>query len=687
MRPANNKLPRIQEEVTETPEDMGRRANDKKIATSQLDGTEWEWKYRGRTSSEEADPQPISAPSGMIAQRDEGFQRFYKAVVSPTHVRVTAGGRIVPNPRGSISPTAKWAKAATEEEPAAFKPSYVPAQHMYHYQPPAFPGFPPPQMYPTFSPPYTHGMPPYAMFPWPMMAPMGPAFAMPEAMPGKIRTERGRESSRPDKNSDSSIFEKPLGPQTPATEKFETKFAPYYGHPSVPISTVRLQPGSTASPSHSSSAQAGPPEVSQDIQSKSRKGLMKSDHRSEELPAPTPSPTAHLSHRNQPQHASSIKMSEITKNQIPGLKKQMKWAKDQLQYNKHQIDEARMQALVNQLGENIRHLEESILPLQLADEARFYSAAPNTSIEQFKSPASRKEKSTSPRWPADINSTKRQPSAWVNPSETPVKVDQPSRSSSLPAGAALATPFQPRSNEAVIASTPSQHSFVGNNFGWPVQYTVPMDQLKAGGYTGWEDLSSYGNGVHGSMQMPYLVGHLPQGMNPDLAKETDYIYERELADDERRARLLYWGKASRSLRAGLPKYDGKDFYPPSPIRGQSSDEMAEHGTLQHVNNTLNKTSNDPFQGLTLKGKLAARNGPGHSTQSEALPGKGTESEASTPKRFRSDVRQVFRSVDEPPKAHPTTPSIPKGTKDKSSSEDDDDKEIIFVGRRALSQTR
>src|SRR5690606_10641551 len=66
-----------------------------------------EWKYRGRGETVSTAAEPIPAPTGVPAQRDEGFQRFYKAVVSPTHVRVTAGGRIVPNTRGPPSPTAK----------------------------------------------------------------------------------------------------------------------------------------------------------------------------------------------------------------------------------------------------------------------------------------------------------------------------------------------------------------------------------------------------------------------------------------------------------------------------------------------------------------------------------------------------------------------------------------------------
>jgi hypothetical protein len=66
--------------------------------------------------------------------------------------------------------------------------------------------------------------------------------------------------------------------------------------------------------------------------------------------------------------------------------------------------------------------------------------------------------------------------------------------------------------------------------------------------------------------VPYLVGTLPQGIHASQAKSTDLVYSRPLTDDEIRARYLYWGKAPRSVQSGLPKFDGKDFYPPSPVK-------------------------------------------------------------------------------------------------------------------------
>ena len=68
--------------------------------------------------------------------------------------------------------------------------------------------------------------------------------------------------------------------------------------------------------------------------------------------------------------------------------------------------------------------------------------------------------------------------------------------------------------------------------------------------------------------VPYLVGVLPQGIHISEARGSDFVYSRPLTDAEVRARHLYWGDAPRSALkgSGLPKFDGKDFYPPSPVK-------------------------------------------------------------------------------------------------------------------------
>ena len=71
--------------------------------------------------------------------------------------------------------------------------------------------------------------------------------------------------------------------------------------------------------------------------------------------------------------------------------------------------------------------------------------------------------------------------------------------------------------------------------------------------------------------VPYLVGSLPIGMHISEVKGSDIVYGRPLTEQEIRARHLYWGNAPRSATkgSGLPKFDGKDFYPPSPVKREA----------------------------------------------------------------------------------------------------------------------
>lgn len=73
--------------------------------------TQWQYRRSDRSHTDDAkNMQPRTAPSGVDAQKAENFRKFYRAVVSPTHVRVTAGGRIVPNSRAPAQPVFVWNK-------------------------------------------------------------------------------------------------------------------------------------------------------------------------------------------------------------------------------------------------------------------------------------------------------------------------------------------------------------------------------------------------------------------------------------------------------------------------------------------------------------------------------------------------------------------------------------------------
>jgi hypothetical protein len=72
-------------------------------------------------------------------------------------------------------------------------------------------------------------------------------------------------------------------------------------------------------------------------------------------------------------------------------------------------------------------------------------------------------------------------------------------------------------------------------------------------------------------------------MTANNVKSADMIYSRELTTEELQARQIYWGKAPRALSKGLSKFDGKDFYAPSP-------ENASCSPKDHHLNTKKRSS-------------------------------------------------------------------------------------------------
>src|ERR1700712_2732754 len=60
--------------------------------------------YQGNRAMKQPERQPVVPPTEPRAQKDEGFARFLKKHSSPTHQRVTTGGRIVPMERQARPP-------------------------------------------------------------------------------------------------------------------------------------------------------------------------------------------------------------------------------------------------------------------------------------------------------------------------------------------------------------------------------------------------------------------------------------------------------------------------------------------------------------------------------------------------------------------------------------------------------
>ncbi|PNY26406.1 Uncharacterized protein TCAP_03663 [Tolypocladium capitatum] len=714
--PAERSLPLIKEENTDC---IPAKAT---VAARQLDGTDSEWKYRGRSDSEENVSHPICGPAGLVAQKDKGFQRFYKAVVSPTHVRVTAGGRIVPNTRGS-SPTAKWAKdKASGDGTLTSRPASrdQPEHGSFPIPQAPFGGFP--HMMPGLATGIAGmptGHPPYPMMPWPMGVNMGGAYGMVHPhmaqMAGPIPSAKNSASSlKSDKHSETGNSENSSSVRISPPEQFDHSRPFFYNGQWV------MPPGAAVYPFGMPPVAGYPVPMAGHPMMHPRFGMhpmmplhpMRSDQSMHSHASSSSSIPAFAVPMNPP--VSSILKSEITKRQLEHLRGHLKYNEDQLQYNKHQIDEKLVEQQVHVLHHQILMFEKKLEAELTLEESQ---CPQNEKIEESTSSTSsrdgpRSKSSTasetkpdrdthsgsssldeaphvrniqeqkskdrvSSQLPSGSSSTKSLPlkSALKKP-----RSSEPSKkSSTLPVSAALAPPFQPRIDGASSVSAMTDSSV-----------------YSAVSHTGGES-SRKTFGKEGNAAKPYLVGALPPGCNPAAARDTDYMYGRDLTEDELRARHMYWGNAPRKLQKGFPKFDGKDFYPPSPAKGDSSEsEVASSPSMQRhripsgnsqtdYSLAKPKMESDPFGSIGRANQRPAR---GILTQSEHLP-RIDPSMSSSPASVKLSpgkcAVQAGRSYEDFRKALGEAGlSSSGGRKDKSSSESGDESNILFKGRRHMS---
>lgn len=716
----------------------------RQASVRQLDGTDYDWKYRGRNDSEQAETQPINAPCTLGAQKDEGFQRFYKAVVSPTHVRVTAGGRIVPNERGSSSPTSKWTKEKIVAE-GATQPSNCDPQEPNGFPVAQTPYGPYPHVFPGFMPgipgiPAISAAPsPFPMMPWPMGYNMPGPYGMPPYPPAAtpiVNVAMNKTSeSKSSKHADGENQEHPRPMQLSQPEQLGRTRAPYYNgqwmmpptHPFYPYGFPSLHgypaphvfPGNMMTPP-GFSVQMRPP-VTTLKEGQSPKGQHVCSAASAVSFAPPAKPPI-----------SSIRPSEITRKQLDMLRGSLKYIEDQLLYNKHQIDERGMESQAQMLRQQIEHFQKTC-DLQMEFERAHYPGPErkNESMSSSSSPAetpskssvtseaaykqsaqqvktvlpddpsqhqsgksrSNKNRSTA-RQSSGTSIGKAMPALSVSriAAETSSKSEPLKRTSTLPFTAALAPPFQPRTDGSSYAYAVA-----------PADVEISMSHFNDGS----AGSSAYRKSQKGSSDVaisgqPYLVGQIPLGINCGSMIDTGYSYTRELTEDELRARHMYWGKAPRHLQKGLPKFDGKDFYPPSPVKPSSSEASSttslpsrkyptEHDEVSYPT-TTSATDTDPFQFLALPGPRVTRNVEGNVTQSESLAkneGSTDESLVVNIQRTESCITPVGQNYAKFCQSIRSSmqPGLSGGSKNISSSDEgEDDKSILFKGRRALGRS-
>ncbi|CAL3962689.1 unnamed protein product [Diplocarpon coronariae] len=544
------------------------------------------WNLRRRDISDRSS-QPHSAPTGLAAQQSENFQRFYRAVVSPTHVRVTAGGRIVLNTRSPAPPSLDWnsGKPAAEFNSGQAQPIWESS----------LPGAYPPIAQGSCLPADNSEMRPQS-------AKSNGGMALESQAPGavsqqsiKISPPTQFDQTKPFLYNGQIVYPVPQGFQPPppaatlpVTMLGNPGFFPPAGYLPAPF-PPQFGGAPMMFPNSQQQAMMAIPNVIQ------------AGENSAAAPMQMP---------------GVIAPGEFMQSQIQVMRGYLKQVESQMANNKHQIDEAMMEHQRSILLAQIKNME-ALLRLHHDQEG----AGAHHARRAGKASGSYEDQNSAR---TGFHGPHQRPEVVGKVAVSGDGKDQtragPQSKSKLSIAAAMAPPFQPRSKTCIIHApqttqlkpTSVSTSVLGypklketqaevearlmakatSNWNAPempygfqkVYGKLPMSHTihegfsqvqQNGQFTNLQRSSTF-NGQSASVNtnvpiipstsVPYLVGVLPTGLSAQTAHATDLVYDRPLTDDEVRARYLYWGKAPRSVQSGLPKFDGKDFYPPSPVK-------------------------------------------------------------------------------------------------------------------------
>lgn len=636
------------------------------------------WLLRRRDGSDRVG-QPFSAPSGFEAQKAENFRKFYAAVISPTHLRVTAGGRIVPNTRGLPHATFTWnaEKQFFESTDRTFNSEldrpgpWLQGISLNTTDPHSPLGIVRPNAENFFGPPlHAHSS------------------ASASAQVDNNSTQRtvaltptavenlGSEKNSSTDEGDITATQRQVKISPPSqfdlTRPFFINGQPFYPAPpslQVPANVPVLPFTMLGNPNASYQSFVPPhgilppaplqlpagnfylPQTTLDGQYVGQQGP------SMHIPGLTHSVVGPQLHSQvaqpfstvpvfpqQPRNEEPIAMlpqAVMLEYQIHALQQQLRHCENQLQNNKHQIDEQHVmyqqgqlqnQMRVLQSGHNSQGSQPGLLPQEHYGPCTWNLGAgpigaPLAPLTFLEDVARRNDNlvdghqstSHSNSVPESAVATETQTSSngGSNRKIAPMKPTLSSRKR-LSAAAAMAPEFQPRAHLNIASQSGAcedsndvknvgshgkgENRLLLNVTNWPkpnsslmhgsatVPNTPTMPQLTKGNAfnhlpvkppiqtsfkvsSAGQELSPATTGIY-----PYLTGYPPPGMPVNSVRSSDMVYSRELTEKELRARQLYWGKAPRALSKGLPKFDGKDFYPPSPEKAS----INSAGQLSHA---------------------------------------------------------------------------------------------------------
>ncbi|KFY26950.1 hypothetical protein V493_03812 [Pseudogymnoascus sp. VKM F-4281 (FW-2241)] len=645
---------------------------------------ETQWQFKRRDDSDRSS-QPLSAPSGYHAQKAENFQKFYRAVVSPTHVRVTAGGRIVPNIRAPPQPVFVWncdkfffetkqdkkvtgTGDANWQEGAAlrsFDPNQLPINNPTTNSniataPPSH-SLEKPSNLGTVQPSTT----------------AEPQVSAPATTLPNVSDQNNSAGPHPIKLSPPGQFDmtKPFMVNGQMVYPLPSDFQIPHGVPVIPFNML----GNTLPLQNLQPSQYHQMPLHQGLFNTTEPSLGLAQSIPYNNPLSTPPIVQNLSHVGFGGIAAPVSHSTAgdrnnrlggmpplpgldhppynkpgyVKQKIKSLKDEMRKFDHQLDHNKHQIDELHVKKQRFYVESQIQTLEAS-LALLPSEDSSFNHSFPGAHPRPMTAGS---HHLLVPSWvaaPAYHSKSfdgiydqgpSHQPAAsrvnrsepFHNPTPVPVskvsaaKTSQPGRTR-LSLSAAKAAPFKPRSQQGSHApvqpsaapkdvgetitiipdvnatGSSAEHGQdiesrlrgTGNAWARPkdgdnhpmsssttlVEKTPTPDVLEAQSYEGrhpipagppqangstqvFSDTRTLASASHHTPGMPYLMGFPPPGVPWKEARSHELMYTRPLTPEEVRARHLYWGNASKESLKGLPKFDGQDFYPPSPQKGSA----------------------------------------------------------------------------------------------------------------------
>ncbi|KAI8673441.1 hypothetical protein NCS55_00664300 [Fusarium keratoplasticum] len=712
-------------DLSDSAESIEEERRYRRAAAQQLDGTDSERKFRNQTDSEQGRA-PLTAPSDLAAQKAEGFQKFFNSVVSPTHVRVTAGGRIVPNTRGPHSPTSKWTRERSPVD-GMRQPRVVNGVH------------PEPIPFPVIPPGWTPFQP---LFPGQAPGPVPPGMAFrPDQIPffpapigfaGVPYNQISPPNHVPQPNMSATFgkpnevhaLHQPKPIQLSPAEQFDASRPFFYNNqwmiaygnhpqpiglmPPFPINTAPIPAQSQPAPTQPRSArersqQAPRPKGDANPKTTGRErdrgparyGVDKRVWKY--LPSVTSvhsSTVPPLSPSSPSPPKSSILASDITKSHLKILRAKKRQVEDQLQYNIHQIDRKEMESSLKEICDELNRFtflhekqlqgEAGTLPLFQTpiDLPAYYSQTDAGS----NSPAAARPgtRGGTDNRPASSRSPGSKPGATTTSVENPELGGQaPQRkSSSLPVNAALAPPFQPRaetSNSSLATAGPDEPALVTH---------LPQPSRGStfkGYFHPFVDRNIFG--------IPYLVGQLPDHIGVEDAKDTDRRYIRELNEHELHAIHMYRQRVPIDQQTGVV-FDGVNFYYPRHDLGTASSQSSPENLQDSqppASTCENDSLNDPFNAMAQAGTGAIRNRLDEATRSESLHraedslrGSSTselprsESYVSQPSprylEFRRRVNEKTRISSEKLRTKP------------SEDSGDEDGNLLFKGRRVMERS-